>query len=279
MIFPARRSHSRAQYSAFDADGYGEFLPGERIGPPLGRGPGRAVLRGLIILIVLGGGWALVDGQVVLPKWLLSEIVAAYSSWDWSIPKRIEQPPSRALAVAPGGAGPAAKQPIGSSAPAPQPPVSDATAALLDVPPRPVVTTVPPVAATGEAVPVTGTGDVPGAPLPPPIVDPSDPYQRRAEAVGLHPQLSRVLLARLTPADYRNAGIAIETAVSQTPDHGVLVWPRQRTPDQALFQVRFVAGAAPGCRRYVVSVTKDGWLTTAPPMEKCGAQLRRQARD
>jgi hypothetical protein len=37
-----------------------------------------------------------------------------------------------------------------------------------------------------------------------------------------------------------------------------------------LFQVRFVAGAAPGCRRYVVTVTKDGWLTTALPMEKCG---------
>jgi hypothetical protein len=110
-------------------------------------------------------------------------------------------------------------------------------------------------------------------------VDPSDPYQRRAEAVGLHPQLSRVLLARLTPADYRNAGIAIATAISQTPDQGVLVWPRQRTPEQALFQVRFVAGAAPGCRRYVVSVTKDGWLTTAPPMEKCGTQARRQARD
>jgi hypothetical protein len=88
-----------------------------------------------------------------------------------------------------------------------------------------------------------------------------------------------VLLARLSEADYRNAGIAIATAVSQTPDRGVLVWPRQRTPDQALFKVHFVAGAAPGCRRYVVSVTKDGWLTTAPPMEKCGAEVRRQPRD
>src|SRR5215468_8921344 len=118
MIAPARRSSAQAAYNAFDTDehyGYGEFLPGERIGRPLGRGPGRAVLRGLIILIVLGGGWALVDGQVAVPKWLLSEIVAAYSSWDWSIPKRIEQPPSAALA-----AGPAAKLPIGSSAPAPQ---------------------------------------------------------------------------------------------------------------------------------------------------------------
>jgi hypothetical protein len=222
-------------------------------------------------LIVLGGGWVLVDSQAALPKWLLNEIVAAYSSWEWSIPK---------LAVAPTGGGLAAKPPIGS-APAPQPPVAEATAALLDVPPRPVVTTVPPVATTGEAAPVAAevSSEVPGAPLPPPVVDPSDPYQKRAEAVGLHPQLSRVLLARLTPTDYHNAGVAIATAVSQTPDHGVLVWPRQRTPDQALFQVRFVAGAAPGCRRYVVSVTKDGWLTTAPPMEKCGVQLRRQARD
>jgi hypothetical protein len=278
MIAPARRAHARAEYSAFDGDehyGYGEFLPGERIGPPLGRGPGRALLRGLVILIVLGGGWALLDAQSTLPKWLLGEIVEAYASWEWRIPKWFEQPPAAALATAPSSPGPLAKQPTGS-APAPLPPVSDAAAALLDVPPRPVVTTVPPAAAAGEAAPVTGevAGEAPGVPLPPPTVDPTDPYQRRAEAVGLHPQLSRVLLARLSPTDYRNAGIAIETAMSKTPDHGVLVWPRQRTPEQALFQVRFVAGAAPGCRRYVVSVTKDGWLTTAPPMEKCGVQVR-----
>ena len=43
-------------------------------------------------------------------------------------------------------------------------------------------------------------------------------------------------------------------------------------PELALFQVRFVPGAAPSCRRYVVSITKDGWLTTAPPMERCGPQ-------
>jgi hypothetical protein len=94
----------------------------------------------------------------------------------------------------------------------------------------------------------------------------------RAEAVGLHPDLSRVLLARLSPTDYRNAGIAIQTAVAETPDSAVFVWPRQRKPELALFQVRFVPGAAPGCRRYVVTVTKDGWLTTALPMEKCGSQ-------
>jgi hypothetical protein len=107
-------------------------------------------------------------------------------------------------------------------------------------------------------------------PLPPPIVDPADPYQKRAVAVGLHPKLSRVLLTKLSAADYRNAQTAIETAVAKTPDTGTFVWPRQRTPELALFEVHFVPGAAPHCRRYVVIVTKDRWSTTALPMEKCG---------
>ena len=118
---------------------------------------------------------------------------------------------------------------------------------------------------------VRGPGEAAASPaaLPP---DTADPYQARAAAVGRHPDLSRVLLARLSPADYRNAGIAIQTAVAETPDSGVFAWPRQRKPELAFFQVRFVAGAAPGCRRYVVTITKDGWLTTAPPMERCGPQ-------
>ena len=120
--------------------------------------------------------------------------------------------------------------------------------------------------------PTTGTDEPAAAPLPPATVDPADPYQKQAEAVGLHPELSRVLLARLSPTDYRNAGIAIRTALAETPDGSDFVWPRQRKPELALFKVRFVPGAPPGCRRYVVSVTKDGWLTTAPPMERCGAQ-------
>jgi hypothetical protein len=140
--------------------------------------------------------------------------------------------------------------------PAPQSPAPPATAAL------------PPAAA--------GADEPAPAPLEPPSVDPADIYQVRALAVGLHPGLSRVLLARLSPDDYRNAGIAIQKAVAETPDSGVLVWPRQRKPELALFHVRFVPGAAPDCRRYVVTVTKDGWLTTALPMEKCGPQPRRQ---
>ena len=101
----------------------------------------------------------------------------------------------------------------------------------------------------------------------------------RAAAVGLHPDLSSVLLARLSPTDYRNAGFAIETAMEETPDNAVFVWPRQRKPELALFRVRFVAGAAPGCRRYVVTVVKDGWPTTALPMEKCNVREVSRAGD
>src|SRR5436853_484812 len=142
-------------------------------------------------------------------------------------------------------------------------PAAPATAARPPAAP-PTVPALPPAA--------TASDEPPAEPLPPPTVDPADPDQMRAVAVGLHPDLSRVLLTRLSPTDYRNARIAIQTAVAETPDSAVFVWPRQRTPELALFQVRFVPGAASSCRRYVVTITKDGWLTTAPPMEKCGPQ-------
>lgn len=103
--------------------------------------------------------------------------------------------------------------------------------------------------------------------------EPVDPAQQRAAAAGLSPDLSLALLSRLSQTDFDNAATAVRTAVSETPDDGVLVWPRQRKPDQALFRVHFVLGAATAeCRRYVVTVvTKDGWSTTAPPMERCSS--------
>lgn len=107
-------------------------------------------------------------------------------------------------------------------------------------------------------------------PLPPVHVDPADPYQKRAAAVGLHPDLSRVLLRKMSDADYRNARYAIDTAIAKAADGAEFVWPRQRKPEQALFRVHFVQGAAEPCRRYVVTVVKDGWSTTALPMERCG---------
>ena len=98
--------------------------------------------------------------------------------------------------------------------------------------------------------------------------------QARVEAIGLHPSLSPAILARLSAVDFRNAETAIKTALAETADDAVLVWPRQRKAEQASFQVHFVTGAAPGCRRYVVTIAKDGWLATALPMERCGVERK-----
>jgi hypothetical protein len=160
--------------------------------------------------------------------------------------------------------------------------------ATVDVPPSPAPrqdSAVPPAVEKFSSPLTTGSlpfsskgGDAAAEPLPRIAPDPADPYQTKAAAVGLHPGLSRVLLTRLSATDYRNAGIAIETALAETPDNGVYAWPRQRKPELALFRVSFVAGAPSGCRRYVVTVTKDGWLTTALPMERCGTQPRQARR-
>jgi hypothetical protein len=148
-------------------------------------------------------------------------------------------------------------------------------AAALDAtstsPPRPAST----AADTPAAPPVRAVTDTPtraaavDQPYAAPVPDALDRFGARARSVGLHPDLSRALLADLTNADFRNADTAIRKALSQTSDAAVVKWPRQREDGQALFEVRFVSGAAPGCRRYVVTVEKHKWLTTAPPLETC----------
>jgi hypothetical protein len=219
------------------------------------------MLRGLLLVVLLGGGWALIGEPATWPEWLRGKVAAISAAME-----RNSGPPQQAASATVTAAKPPPAEP--SSKPA----AIEAPPAILQPPPQspapPATAAVPPAAA--------GADDPVPAPLEPPSIDPADIYQVRALAVGLHPGLSRVLLARLSPDDYRNAGIAIQKAVAETPDSGVYVWPRQRRPELALFHVRFVPGAAPDCRRYVVTVTKDGWLTTALPMEKCGPQPRRQ---
>jgi hypothetical protein len=109
-------------------------------------------------------------------------------------------------------------------------------------------------------------------PLPPPTIDKDDPFQVRALAVGLHPGLSRALLEKLTPEDFRNAAVAVRTALAETKLGDTHVWPVKPAAAQAQFTVSFTKGAAPGCRRYIVVVSKDRWATTALPMEKCAGK-------
>jgi hypothetical protein len=256
---------ARARHSSFAHD---DLIPGERIGRPLAGRGGKALIRAMLFLLLIGAGaWSVVGEPAPWLRWLPGE-GATLSRLIDRIRLALAPPAEPGAATAAprsrrdAEAKPAPLEPLPSS------PVIAAARPLAAALPAPAPEPVP---LTTAALPDPASPSPPGEPLGPPKVDPSKPDQVRAAAVGLHPELSPVLLARLSPTDYRNAGYAITTAVKETADTGVFVWPRQRKPELALFRVRFVAGAAPGCRRYVVTVVKDGWLTTAMPMEKCSA--------
>jgi hypothetical protein len=264
MSVPARggRFDAPAEPDTFDfgsARSLAALDPGEPISPPRERGS--SVLgASLVLLVLFGGAWAVMQAP---SDWLavLGERVAALSELVSNVGARSDvaieasgiagdetSPPVEALAAA---------TPIEAND-APLPPGAEAIETGAIANPEP---------SGEEAEPEVAQ------PLPPVRVDPADPYQKRAVAAGLHPDLSRVLLARLSATDYRNARYAVDTAIAKTGNEDVLVWPRQRKPEQALFRVHFVMGAAPQCRRYVVTVVKDGWTTTAPAMERCGADI------
>ena len=219
----------------------------------------------MMLAVVLGGCWALLSEQSPwsgsLPGWL-----STLQSWTASLERpvppagvaetaRIEQAPKPA---------PLEASPLSQSMTTAAQPATSAVTTGVATPPVELAhkeAALPPTNSQVEELPER---------LQPPVADPADPNQSRAVAVGLHPDLSSVLLARLSRTDYRNAAIAIKTALAETADGDVYVWPRQRTVELAIFEVRFVPGAPAECRRYVVTVAKDGWMTTALPMEKCG---------
>lgn len=269
---------TRSAHSAYDAGGdYADLdvSPGERIGQPLGRSRGKAILRGLVVIVCLaGGGWAIYGDPSAGPRWWSVVTEAASPAIEQAVQWSSAQWAS--LVTPPGPSANSEPTPRLAALETPLPPLQaspPSTAATTPgAAPEPAVSTI-----TTAALPPTATG-VEELPAPPKRGQAgADPNLKRAEAVGLHPELSRVLLARLTETDYRNAGVAIQTAVAETPDNAVYIWPRQRKSGLALFQISFVPGAAaPDCRRYVVTIAKDGWLTTALPMEKCGVP-RQQA--
>jgi len=290
---------SRTRYSPPDPSPYDEFdryfdtelAAGERINPLPPR-RSRIFSRVLLVLVLaLGGGWYYWGDASMVSRWLPPEVAAqlqaaidkltaatsgllASSSRQTEpspapaqIANAVEPPPSSPV-VAP--MTPDVQSPPASpvaSAPAADAPAKVEIVAKAESEPEPEQ---PDLAAKAEP-------EAPPERLPPPIIDQSDPYQRKATAVGLHPELSRAVLERLTAADYRNAGVAIKKALAKTPDTEVLVWPRERKAGLALFQVKFVAGAPADCRRYVVAIVLDRWQTTALPMERCDVKPVRAA--
>ncbi len=243
-----------------------ELFPGERLSPD--RPPNRkAKVWGSLVLVMIGGGWTLFGDSAALSGWW-STLTAALPTVTASRTPEAGSPlpetgnTSHQAANSEPALPPATLVPSSTPSPIPAPPEvvgSPEHAVILAMPPAQTIAPPPAVKATDE--PSTPAGQAPG------------PHQKRAKAVGLHPDLSQVLLERLSAADYRNAGVAIKTALSETPDSAVFVWPRNHKPELALFKVRFVPGATAGCRRYVVTVTKDGWLTTALPVERCDVKL------
>lgn len=138
-------------------------------------------------------------------------------------------------------------------------------------PPAPVASVV--ASATPPDSGGVSTADTPTAVerLPDVVANPADPLQQKALAAGLHPELSRALLEQLTPEDFHNAAYAVAALLKGAKADSPLVWPKRQAPHQARFKIRLVEGAPPECRRYVVQVAKNGWETTARPMERCVA--------
>jgi hypothetical protein len=230
--------------------------PDERVGPPL---PNRrkARLRRAVMALILGaGGWAAIaslgwEGVLATAK-SLAEVVVSNAQ---EIASRVHQ--ERETASDPANqAATEIRQPEGLPE---LTPMQDEQAAPAAEPQSTEV--------LGEAY----------AEKAEPAEDDKETAPKRKSAIeaGLSPDLPNVLLTRLTKADLKNAAYAIKTALAKTPDDASFTWPLKPSRQQALFEIRFVPGAAEGCRRYIVTVTKDRWSSTSAAIEKCGATLAR----
>jgi hypothetical protein len=260
----ARVARNNAVALLLDAD----FVvhPAERIGPPPPRRRSPFARAGFVILATTAGGWGLSESQVLWRPWVADRIADGLS--------RFEQ---RGAGATVASSPPMPAQPTFAEAVPDEPmPTRDIGQVAGADAGEPVPTETKPEAgpmADGvSSAPASPTEPTSATPLSAPKVDPADPYQKRAFDAGLHPELSRALLSRLSEKDYRNAHLAVAKAMTEASDDETFFWPQRSLPDQAQFRVHFVAGAAPDCRRYIVTVSKDGWSTTAQPMEKCGVK-------
>lgn len=303
-MFGTARDTTSAVHSSSGYQGSGAFdvAPDDRIGVPRRRRQFRTFLLRLLTLALLGGGsWAAFEYQTVWQGW-----IAELTPQSPPIASKTQAAliPTSATTTLQGA-------PIDIDKPANSDraarPTADKTAATLktDTPQVAPITPVPVTlnaatpkadekaasgagaadqastvsassmnAARAAGVPAASTAyTAPAVSASPVLGD----QQRRAGTAGLHPDLSHVVLARLSNVDYQNAGAAIKKALAETGDDDALLWPRQRKSGEALFKVHFVTGAATDCRRYVVTIAKDGWLTTSLPMEKCGVKRTKQA--
>lgn len=285
MSASTSRPHFQPSQSEYFAS---EFLaaldvePDDRIGRPRGRRVGRLVAWSTTALGLAAAGYLHYDDPSRWPRWwseattiaapLIERIAAATppAAGGPNAARRLSEAPPDSGTLAPRDARSAAAP---AAAPSPAEPTSPAaptatdTATAVAAPPVERTIAPPPAVAAVEIVQTAPRKD-----------SEASPNQARARAAGLNPDISRAVLDKLSETDFRNAKTAIQKALSGTADDDVLYWPAKVKPGVAQFQVHFVPGAAADCRRYVVTVAKDGWATTALPMDNCSVKLFAKAR-
>ncbi len=261
--FGVARHEAQSRALAFDpAD---DFYPGEPITGPVRQ---RSRVRTFAYIVMLGiAGWGMMQTSSVWRPWwdtgvatVLAELERRRATELASPMATATTPPSSTAPLEPLSMAKDVAEIAGTALNPPglEPVAQPGTSETTTSPPAP-----------NAAVDIVPQTTAP-TPLPEPQIDPGDPYQKRAAAIGLHPQLSRALLSSFSDSDYRNAATAIRKALAEAADADKFIWPRLANAKRAVFQVHFVTGDRPDCRRYIVTVLMNGWTTTAPPMEKCG---------
>ncbi len=249
----------------------GEFHPGERIGAPPPVRAGSVVQQIVSTSMFVAIVWGAFETNATWRPWLAMSLIKIRA--ELAQAQHPAEPKSAAALPAPIEPLATAKEVAEITGTTSLPPQSTSAPALAE----PEKAASPPTAPTEAEITTSSinpdsANEPAAAPLPEPEVDPTDPQQKRAAAVGLHPRVSNVVLASLSDTDYSNAGTAIRKALAEAADTDKFIWPRDANAKHAVFQVHFVAGAAAPCRRYIVTIVKNGWTTTAPPMEKCGVK-------
>ena len=186
--FGVARHEAQSRALAFDpAD---DFYPGEPIAGPVRQ---RSRIRTVSYIVMLGiSGWGMMQTSAVWRPWLDKGV--AIVSAELKRRQATNQAAATAAAITP----PPATVPLEPLSMAKD--VAEVAGTALNPPgaepvaqPGTTEATASPTA-TDAAVETPPQNSEP-APLPEPQIDPGDPYQKRAAAIGLHPQLSRALLS------------------------------------------------------------------------------------
>src|SRR4029453_18765939 len=94
MTASARPSAHPVSYDD-DPYGPGELSAGERVGPPLVRRGRRALLRGVLLVMLLGCGWGVAGEPTTWPEWLRGKVAAISAAME-----RNPGPPQPAASMA-----------------------------------------------------------------------------------------------------------------------------------------------------------------------------------